>query len=213
MKLSKELLEKAKTATSVEELLEKASAEGVELSAGQAAKAFSGLHKMGELSDEELTNETPSDEVLSDEETMNEEPSEETSGSMENPDIMPSSLEDMNVGQLQKLARANGLEPPKNAKKQEQQEFVKFILEKYELWDLKIKSCCLHVKFCYSNRIRHDLDNSICILKPFLDQCVLSGMLIDDDYKVVRYISTTAVVEKENSPRVDITFYSIVYQE
>lgn len=52
-----------------------------------------------ELSDEELTNETP--------------------GSMENPDIMPSSLEDMNVGQLQKLARANGLEPPKNAKKQE----------------------------------------------------------------------------------------------
>ena len=50
-----------------------------------------------ELSDEELTNETPSDEVLSDEETMNEEPSEETSGSMENPDIMPSSLEDMNL--------------------------------------------------------------------------------------------------------------------
>ena len=72
-----------------------------------------------ELSDEVLTNETPSDEVLSDEETMNEEPSEETSGSMENQDIMPSSLEDMNVGQLQKLARANGLEPPKNAKKQE----------------------------------------------------------------------------------------------
>lgn len=67
-----------------------------------------------ELSDEEPTNETPSNEVLSD-----EEPSDETSGSMENPDITPSSLEDMNVGQLQKLARANGLEPPKKAKKQE----------------------------------------------------------------------------------------------
>ena len=67
-----------------------------------------------ELSDEEPTNETPSNEVLSD-----EEPSDETYGSMENPDIMPSSLEDMNVGQLQKLARANGLEPPKKAKKQE----------------------------------------------------------------------------------------------
>ena len=65
-------------------------------------------------SDEEPLDETPSNEVLSD-----EEPSDETSGSMENPDIMPSSLEDMNVGQLQKLARANGLEPPKNAKKQE----------------------------------------------------------------------------------------------
>ena len=82
-----------------------------------------------ELSDEEPANETLSNEVLSDEEPANEtlsnevlsdeEPSDETSGSMENPDIMPSSLEDMNVGQLQKLARANGLEPPKNAKKQE----------------------------------------------------------------------------------------------
>ncbi len=72
-----------------------------------------------ELSDEEPTNETPSNEVLSDEEPSNEEPSDEMSDSMENPDIMPSSLEDMNVGQLQKLARANGLEPPKNAKKQE----------------------------------------------------------------------------------------------
>lgn len=48
-----------------------------------------------------------------------EEPSDEASGDMENPDIMPSSLEEMNVGQLQKLARASGLEPPKNAKKQE----------------------------------------------------------------------------------------------
>lgn len=68
-------------------------------------------------SDEEPLDETPSNEVLSDEEPSNEEPSDETSG--ENPDIMPSSLEDMNVGQLQKLARANGLELPKNAKKQE----------------------------------------------------------------------------------------------
>ena len=70
-------------------------------------------------SDEEPTNETPSNEESSSEVLSDEEPSDETSGSMETPDIMPSSLEDMNVGQLQKLARANGLEPPKNAKKQE----------------------------------------------------------------------------------------------
>lgn len=68
-------------------------------------------------SDEELSDETPSNEESSNEVLSDEEPSDETSG--ENPDIMPSSLEDMNVGQLQKLARANGLEPPKNAKKQE----------------------------------------------------------------------------------------------
>lgn len=65
-------------------------------------------------SDKEPSNEVPSDDKPSD-----EEPSDEMFGSMENMDIMPSSLEDMNVGQLQKLARANGLEPPKNAKKQE----------------------------------------------------------------------------------------------
>ena len=51
--------------------------------------------------------------------SSNEELSEEPSDEAEELDTVPSSLEDMNVGQLQKLARANGLELPKNAKKQE----------------------------------------------------------------------------------------------
>ena len=56
MNISKELLEKAKTAKSAEELLEMAKAENIELSAEQAAKAFAELNKSGELSDEELDN-------------------------------------------------------------------------------------------------------------------------------------------------------------
>ena len=56
MKISKELLEKAKTAKSAEELLEMAKAENIELTEEQAAKAFAELNKMGELSDEELDN-------------------------------------------------------------------------------------------------------------------------------------------------------------
>ena len=56
MNVSKELLEKAKAATSAEELLELAKAENIELSAEQAAKAFAELNKTGELSDEELDN-------------------------------------------------------------------------------------------------------------------------------------------------------------
>ena len=56
MNISKELIEKAKTAKSAEELLEMAKAENIELSAEQAAKAFAELNKMGELSDEELDN-------------------------------------------------------------------------------------------------------------------------------------------------------------
>lgn len=51
--------------------------------------------------------------------SSNEELSEEPSDEAEELDTVPSSLEDMNVGQLQKLARSNGLELPKNAKKQE----------------------------------------------------------------------------------------------
>ena len=56
MKFSKELIEKAKTAKSAEELLEMAKAENVELTEEEAAKAFAELHKTGDLSDEELSN-------------------------------------------------------------------------------------------------------------------------------------------------------------
>ena len=51
MNISKELLEKAKTAKSAEELLAMAKAENIELTEEQAAKAFAELNKIGELSD------------------------------------------------------------------------------------------------------------------------------------------------------------------
>ena len=56
MKFSKELIEKAKTAKSAEELLAMAKAEGFELPEGEAKTVFSKLNKTGELSDEELNN-------------------------------------------------------------------------------------------------------------------------------------------------------------
>lgn len=56
MKLSKELLEKAQTAKSPEELIQMAKTENIDLSAEEAAKYFAELHKTGELSDEELDN-------------------------------------------------------------------------------------------------------------------------------------------------------------
>ena len=56
MNISKELLEKAKTAKTAEELLAMAKAEKVELTEEEAAKAFAELNKSGELSDEELDN-------------------------------------------------------------------------------------------------------------------------------------------------------------
>ena len=56
MNISKELLEKAKMAKTAKELLAMAKAENIELTEGQAAKAFAELNKTGELSDEELDN-------------------------------------------------------------------------------------------------------------------------------------------------------------
>ena len=56
MQFSKELIEKAKTAKSAEELLAMAKAEGFELPEGEAKTVFSKLNKSGELSDEELNN-------------------------------------------------------------------------------------------------------------------------------------------------------------
>ena len=56
MNVSKELLKKAKTAKSAEELLELAKAENIELSAEQVAQAFVQLNKNGGLSDGELDN-------------------------------------------------------------------------------------------------------------------------------------------------------------
>ena len=56
MKFSNEMIEKAKTAKSAEELLEMAKTEKIELTEEEAVKAFAELHKMGELSYEELDN-------------------------------------------------------------------------------------------------------------------------------------------------------------
>lgn len=56
MKFTKEMLEKAKTAESAEELAEMAKEENIEMTEEEAAKAFAELHKTGELADEELDN-------------------------------------------------------------------------------------------------------------------------------------------------------------
>ena len=56
MKITKEQLKKAETAKSMEELLELAKAEDIELTAEDAEKAFDELLKTGELADEELDN-------------------------------------------------------------------------------------------------------------------------------------------------------------
>ena len=53
---SNELIEKAKTAKSPEELLEMAKVENIEMTAEEAESAFTKLHRTGELSDEELDN-------------------------------------------------------------------------------------------------------------------------------------------------------------
>ena len=56
MELTKEMIEKAKTAKSAAELLEIAKAEGIEMTVEEAEMRFAELNKKGELADEELDN-------------------------------------------------------------------------------------------------------------------------------------------------------------
>lgn len=53
-----DLIEEAKNAHSVEELIKEAGEEGIELSRGEAETAFEELHKRGELSDDEVEDVT-----------------------------------------------------------------------------------------------------------------------------------------------------------
>ena len=55
MQFSKEQIEKAASATSAEELLAMAKADGIELTENEAAEYFSFLHNSGSLSSEELS--------------------------------------------------------------------------------------------------------------------------------------------------------------
>lgn len=54
MDLSKEMIGKAKTASSAEELMRMAAGEGIELTAEEAGQYFEFLHSLRALSDEEL---------------------------------------------------------------------------------------------------------------------------------------------------------------
>ena len=56
MKVNKELLEKAKTAKTAEELLDMAKKENIDMTEEEAVKVFADLHKSCELSDDELDN-------------------------------------------------------------------------------------------------------------------------------------------------------------
>ena len=56
MELTKEVIEKAKEAKTVEELVALAKENGVELTFEEAEECFAKLHKSGELADEELDN-------------------------------------------------------------------------------------------------------------------------------------------------------------
>lgn len=56
METTKELMEKAKNAQTIQELEALAKAENVELAPGEAEAFFAQLHQTGELSDEELEN-------------------------------------------------------------------------------------------------------------------------------------------------------------
>jgi len=99
-----------------------------------------------------------------------------------------------------------------NANKHKYMDFVTYILEKEELYGLKIARCKLYMTFVYPTKLRRDIDGNIAMLKDVLDSCVENELLIDDSYHVIPEIHATGEYRK-GVKKVIITFKDIEYNE
>ena len=92
----------------------------------------------------------------------------------------------------------------KNDIKQEYGNFIKYIIDKYELQNENIGKTSLECKFFFKTKHRKDLDN--LAPKFFLDGLVNCGFLEDDSCeKLNPLILSFGGYDKEN-PRVEATF-------
>jgi Holliday junction resolvase RusA-like endonuclease len=84
-----------------------------------------------------------------------------------------------------------------NSYKQEWKSFIMWICKKQDICDLKITECSIHCHFTYDSKRRHDLDNSLSTLLKFSqDGLVEAGVIEDDTYTVLTYISSDGEYKK-----------------
>lgn len=97
-----------------------------------------------------------------------------------------------------------------NQKKHNMHDYVTWVLKKYNLCMLGIKSAELHVKFTYSTKIRRDIDNYLAGIKEILDPFVDNGLVVDDSYYYIHKITGEAEYQKGVTGMV-FTFSNCVY--
>ena len=97
-----------------------------------------------------------------------------------------------------------------NNHKQNYKEYAIHIAKKYGYDMLGIKSADLSVKYTFSTKIRHDLDNYT--VKEIMDGLSECGMIIDDSYFYIHSIKTEAEYQKGITKMV-FTFENCTYDK
>lgn len=74
--------------------------------------------------------------------------------------------------------------------------YVEYIIHKLGLEKTGICETDLNIEFVYPTLVRHDLDNMVAGLKEVLDPFSDMGVILDDNYKIIKTLSASARYEK-----------------
>jgi hypothetical protein len=88
--------------------------------------------------------------------------------------------------------------------------YVEYVLKELGLEKLGICECDLKIHYIFPTLVRHDLDNMIAGMKEVLDPFSDLGVILDDNYKIIKSITATASHEKGISKMI-MTFENCKY--
>jgi Holliday junction resolvase RusA-like endonuclease len=74
--------------------------------------------------------------------------------------------------------------------------YTEFVLKELGLEKLGICETNLKIHFVFGTSIRHDIDNFNCGVKEYLDAFSDLGVIQDDNYQIIKSITSTASYEK-----------------
>ncbi len=76
-------------------------------------------------------------------------------------------------------------------------EFVRFVLEQYDIPKLELTDCHLEVVWTWKDKRRRDYDNYCITLKFFMDEIVKYGLIEDDSYLVIDGVDLRMGIDKD----------------
>ena len=88
--------------------------------------------------------------------------------------------------------------------------YVEHVLKELGLEKLGICETDLEIEFIFATKVRHDLDNYISGMKEVMDKFSDVGMILDDNYDIIKSIKATARYEKGISKMI-MTFKNCKY--